>query len=267
MIALEMIQHCAPNVAPSTIQEIIDKESKGNPLALNVNDKKVPILGDDGSPVIVITAAGKRKPQTRSVAFKLPMPVKSTQDAVTVAELAIAAGHTVDLGYMQVNSANLGKLGYTVGQMYDTCTNLAAGAEILTTSYAGAAKVYGEGQDALAAALSAYNTGNWKGGYLNGYVAKYYPTAAKENYTLAQQQAPAPMMLDPYTADTTVFSMPRSQPDAQRQPEPQPTEQPAEAEAAGAQPAQEPAADTKESAEVRTTPVAQPAPGLATGDA
>ncbi|WP_277594469.1 lytic transglycosylase domain-containing protein [Pseudomonas chlororaphis] len=297
MIALEMIQQCAPNVAPSTMQHIIMHESAGNPLALNINKKKVPVLGEDGKQVIVTMPDGTKKPQTRTVTFKLPMPIKSTQDAVTVAELAIAAGHSVDLSYMQVNSKNLKKLGYSVAQMFDACTNLAAGAEILTTSYAGAAKVFGEGQDALGAALSAYNTGNWEDGYLNGYVANYYPKAAQVDYTLAQQQAPAVMMQDPYTADTTVFSMPRSQPDAQRQPEPKPAEQPADAKAdpagehdaeqpadakaepageqpadakakpAAEQPGQQPAADAKQDAEPSTKPAAKPAPGLATGDA
>lgn len=292
MIALEMIQQCAPNVAPSTMQHIIMHESAGNHLALNVNKKKVPVLGEDGKQVIVTMPDGRKKPQTRTVTFKLPMPIKSTQDAVTVAELAIAAGHSVDLSYMQVNSKNLKKLGYSVAQMFDPCTNLAAGAEILTTSYVGAAKVFGEGQEALGAALSAYNTGNWKGGYLNGYVANYYPKAAPVNYTVAQQQAPA-VMQDPYTADTTVFTMPRSQPDAQRPPEAQPAEQPADAKAepageqpadakpepageqpadaktepAGEQPGQQPAADTKQPAAADTKPITKPAPGLPTGDA
>lgn len=285
MIGLEMIQQCAPNVAPTTIQHIIANESEGKPLALNVNVKKVPVLGDDGKQIVVTKPDGTREPQTRAVTFKLPMPIKSTQDAVTVAELAIEAGHTVDLGYMQVNSANLKKLGYTVAQMYDPCTNVTAGAEILTASYANATKLYGEGQDALSAALSAYNTGNFKGGFLNGYVAKYYPQAAQASVALAPQQAPAAAIVqDPYTADTTVYTMPRSQPDAQRQPEPQPADQQAESagelpadgkpepagERAAEQPSDpkaQPAAEAKQPAETNTKPPAEPARGLATGDA
>ena len=34
---MELILACAPNVAPSTIQEIIRVESNSNPIAVNVN--------------------------------------------------------------------------------------------------------------------------------------------------------------------------------------------------------------------------------------
>jgi type IV secretion system protein VirB1 len=40
--------------------------------------------------------------------------------------------------------------------------------------YEKAERELGSGQDALKAALSAYNTGNGKAGFENGYVAKFY---------------------------------------------------------------------------------------------
>ena len=69
---------CAPGVAPSTIEAIVAVESSGNPLAINVN-------GVDPSSV--------------------PKP-KSVEEAVRLALVYIEQGHTVDLGLMQVNSAN-----------------------------------------------------------------------------------------------------------------------------------------------------------------
>ncbi len=87
---------------------------------------------------------------------------------------AIAKGYNVDIGYMQVNSRNLPKLGLTVEQALDPCTNIRAGATILTGNYRGAVRIYGEGQAALQAALSAYNTGNFRSGFRNGYVSRYF---------------------------------------------------------------------------------------------
>ena len=53
MIDLALIMVCAPNVAPSTIQEIIRVESAGNPLAVNINTRN----GVKLRPTIKITTA------------------------------------------------------------------------------------------------------------------------------------------------------------------------------------------------------------------
>jgi type IV secretion system protein VirB1 len=145
MIELELMMLCAPQVAPPTIQAIIQVESGGNPLAIGINGP-----------------------------FKLPYRPANVNDAARLAKRYIQAGYSVDLGLMQINSRNLKGLGYTVEQMFDPCLNLQAGARILQRGYRGATKRYGEGQEALRAALSAYNTGNYEDGFKNGYVAKYY---------------------------------------------------------------------------------------------
>ncbi|HEX9497993.1 MAG TPA: hypothetical protein VF926_06345, partial [Mycobacterium sp.] len=44
----------------------------------------------------------------------------------------------------------------------------------LMADYAAAVRTRGEGQAALEAALSAYNTGDFHRGFENGYVARYY---------------------------------------------------------------------------------------------
>lgn len=142
---LEMIIACAPNVAPSTIQEIIRVESAGNPLAVNVN----------------------------RYSGKLPK-VRTAQEAVILTYAAIRAGYTVDMGYMQINSANLKWLGYSVEDMFDPCKNLAAGATVLSKAYIEELPKHKNKQAALVAALSKYNTGNAKGGLVNGYVARYF---------------------------------------------------------------------------------------------
>lgn len=145
---IELIMACAPNVHPTTIQEIIRVESEGNPLAVNINKKQ-----------------GRR--------LKVLIPIKTVPDAVAVAKASIQLGHSVDLGYMQVSSPNLKDLGYTVEDMFDTCKNIAAGAKIFTQFYVAALRVYKNEQKAMIAALSAYNTGSFIDGIENGYVARY----------------------------------------------------------------------------------------------
>ncbi len=181
MIGMEMMVECAPNVAPATIQKIIHVESRGNPIAVNANDR------------VVTDKDGTKK----RVRFKAPILIGSAQDAVTVAYAAIEAGHSVDLGYMQINSRNLPALGVSVEEMLsDGCKNIAAGARVLTAFYASALPKFGSEQAALRAALSAYNTGNFNNGFLNGYVAKY---------GAAGRAIPRLPILHPYTSTTLIF--------------------------------------------------------------
>src|SRR5687768_6037722 len=168
MIDLALIAVCAPNVAPATIQAIIKVESGGNPLAVNVNKRG-------------------------GVSYPIPKIIKSTGEAVRAAYAAIEAGHTVDMGYMQINSANLPRLGYTVADAFNPCKNLAGGAQIYTEAYATSLAKHGNEQKALREALSVYNTGNTKGGFKNGYVQRY------------MDGKPGKPRINPYTAGTSVF--------------------------------------------------------------
>jgi type IV secretion system protein VirB1 len=184
MIAAALLA-CAATVAPVTLEAIVRVESGGNPLALNVNH-----------------LAG-------------PQPHPATlAEAVSLAESYIGQGYSVDLGLMQVNSRNLAALGTSIEQIFDPCTNLRSGGAILTASYTQAVRGHGEGQIALQAALSAYNTGNFHRGFENGYVAKYYrpngvPVLADEvrstPATAATVKRALPPPPNPYTADTQIF--------------------------------------------------------------
>lgn len=139
----QLVVQCAPSVAPSTMTAIVRVESDGNPLAMNVNGSQ-----------------------------RLARQPVSKTEAVTWASWLIAHGYSVDLGLAQVNSRNLPHLGVAADQMFEPCDNLKAGARILSENYTGAAQKFGPGQVALNAAISAYNTGNYRSGFTNGYVAK-----------------------------------------------------------------------------------------------
>jgi type IV secretion system protein VirB1 len=115
---------------------------------------------------------------------------------------------------MQVNSRNLAELGYTIEQVLDDpCANIRAGAAVLSADYAAAVRTHGEGQAALQAALSAYNTGDFYSGFANGYVARYYGPASipvltkrvSPNAATAVKQEVRQPLPNSYTADTLVY--------------------------------------------------------------
>lgn len=168
MTGLELLVACAPMIAPATTQQIIQVESNGNPLAIGVNGGRL-----------------ERQP-------------RDAVDAAALARKYIAAGYSVDLGLMQVNSRNLRRLGYRVEEMFEPCKNIAAGARVLAEFYASAKPRFGDEQTALRAALSAYNTGNFNNGFTNGYLARY----GVGSQPVVLQRVPA---LNPYTSTTAVF--------------------------------------------------------------
>lgn len=195
MIGLDLIAACAPQVAPPTIAAIIRVESGGNPLAIGINGP-----------------------------MRLSRRPTDAADAARLARTIMQVGYSVDLGLMQINSRNLPGLGLTVEQVFDPCINIRAGATILTRGYLGATRRWGPGQDALKAALSAYNTGNYEAGFRNGYVAKVYGVRPIFRATLrvvadapaaplAENTSPTerPLPPDPYSADSTVYMNPNPQ--------------------------------------------------------
>ncbi|MEX8139990.1 lytic transglycosylase domain-containing protein [Acinetobacter baumannii] len=187
-----MIATCAPNVAPVTVQEIMRVESSFNPLAVNVNTKKI---------------------NGKTVRFRIPFKIRTVDDAVKVSRMAIAAGHSVDMGYMQVNSTNLKSLGYSIEDMFDPCKNIKAGSKILTAFYSSAIRSHSNEQAALRAALSAYNTGDFRRGFANGYVAKYL--SRKQPYVHVPQYQPQTAQIqwasNPYSSASSIFNKPKQE--------------------------------------------------------
>jgi hypothetical protein len=96
----------------------------------------------------------------------------SADDAERTVNDLLEKGHLVAIGLTQVNAKNLPALGLTVRQALDPCTNIAAGAKVLTNFYNSALKQLGTGdkQAALLAAISAYWSGDFQRGFTGGYV-------------------------------------------------------------------------------------------------
>ena len=156
---LALAVRCAPNVAPQTVAAIVQTESAGNPLALNVN--------------------GARQPARQ---------LNATSAAAT-ARRYIAAGYSVDLGLGQINSRNMRWLGLTWETVFDPCTNVAALGRVLSANYQAVADGR-HPQTALRLALSMYNTGSTSRGFRNGYVAKVVGNAGVASGVTAEQLQP-----------------------------------------------------------------------------
>lgn len=169
---------CGGDIAPETLRAIIAVESGGNPYAIGVNQRP-----------------GQDKPD-----FTAP---SNQKDAVTTAKSLIAAGYNIDMGLMQINSANLPGLKLIVDEIFDPCQNIKAGAKILLGAYDSALKKFTDGQECLKAALSAYNTGNHEQGLLNGYVAKYYGGAAPKKYKVPAIEFGKKVDISPVSPSTT----------------------------------------------------------------
>ena len=143
MIELGLIVACTNGVAPATVQAVIQVESAGNNWAVGA----------------------------KAALGRLPAPADRHQ-ARQLSEALIAAGHRVDMGLMQVNSVHLKRFGLTPDDLFDSCTNLFVGTTILAEFYRRAVRAGATRQEALRAALSAYNTGSFVKGIHNGYVRK-----------------------------------------------------------------------------------------------
>ena len=129
-----LITQCAPGVAPSTMAAIVQVESGGNPFAIDDN-----------------TTRRSYYPRDRASAEAL------------VSQLT-GAGHLVDAGIAQIDSMNFARLGVNVHTIFDPCTNLRVGSEILSSDYDFAKRRYGNGQIALRHAIGMYNTGRLDAG-------------------------------------------------------------------------------------------------------
>ena len=118
---IELLLACAPAVDPVTMSAIVKQESAGHPWSINDNN-------------------GKKSYR-----------MKTKQEAVLKATELISTGHSIDMGLAQINSKNLRWLGLSVAQVFNPCTNVSAGAKVLTQVY--------QKTGSLQAALSMYNTG------------------------------------------------------------------------------------------------------------
>jgi type IV secretion system protein VirB1 len=115
----------------------------------------------------------------------------SVASGAAIVRRYMAAGYTVDVGLAQVNSANFARLGVTIEQVFDPCTNLGLASILLQTGYGRASRYY-TGVDAISATYSLYNTGTMTGGVRNGYAARIWAAATAMGTIQAPPSLPGP---------------------------------------------------------------------------
>jgi len=145
-----------PNLAvsPEVMQHIVQVESGANPYAIGVVDGQL-----------------VRQP-------------KNLDEALATARMLESKGYNFSLGIAQVNRANLGRYGLdSYRKAFNTCDNLAAGAQILASCYSSAHGNWGK-------AFSCYYSGNFTTGFRDGYVQKVY--ASINRLAERKNAAPAP---------------------------------------------------------------------------
>jgi type IV secretion system protein VirB1 len=118
--ALALSLQCAPSVDPHMLVAIGQRESGLDPLTIHDNTTGQVLHGPE---------------------------------VATTASQLISAGHSVDLGLMQINSRNLALLGLSVDDAFTACRSVEAAARLL-------------------ALFSRYNTGRPQHGIANGYATK-----------------------------------------------------------------------------------------------
>lgn len=134
---------CAPEIHIRTLAALVRHESALNPYAININGQK-----------------------------QLEKQPTSAAEAAAVAQRLLDRGVNIDVGLGQINSNNFSVLHVALKDLFDSCVNLHAAARVLSDCYRRGVAVFGEGQAALHAALSCYNTGSLRNGINNGYVRK-----------------------------------------------------------------------------------------------
>jgi type IV secretion system protein VirB1 len=128
------------------MKAIITTESKGNPLAINLNGYR----------------NGRR--------IRLSYQPHSFSQAISWIKYLDQHDYNFDIGIAQVNIKNIHAFGLSATQALDICTNLQMASMILKHDYNNALKVVKNNQLAVRLAISAYNTGNYQTGFSNGYV-------------------------------------------------------------------------------------------------
>ncbi|KDN94655.1 hypothetical protein EI16_12205 [Hydrogenovibrio marinus] len=140
-----LIEKCTPPSHWKVMKRLVQVESGGNPLAINVNAPGV----------------------------QFPKPKNKYQAKQLLREL-LSRGYSVDIGLAQINSQHFkqgrdfASRGFKAEDALDPCINLKMGALLISEAYR-------RHNDNLVAALSVYNTGNPEKGLENGYVEKYIP--------------------------------------------------------------------------------------------
>ncbi|MEO8778723.1 MAG: lytic transglycosylase domain-containing protein, partial [Rhodanobacter sp.] len=172
-----------PNLAvpAELMQHIVHVESGANPFAIGVVDGEL-----------------ARQP-------------RNMDEALATAKMLESKGYNFSVGIAQINRVNLGRYGLdSYRKAFNTCDNLAVGAQILASCYGNAHGDWGK-------AFSCYYSGNFATGFRDGYVQKVYASINREAGGVDATSAPAsstdqpiPLTAPPTTGSAAAVSAGRN---------------------------------------------------------
>ena len=151
-----MAATCAPNVPLLTLRAVAHAESAFHAYALSLDYPR---------------RSAREHGFSEGGIFLARQP-KDLAEARSWTRYFLHHGRSVSIGLMQISTQHAADLGITPNQLFDPCTNIRAGAQLLTAKYQQAAAERGPGQEALRQALSEYNSGSPFVGFDNGYVGR-----------------------------------------------------------------------------------------------
>ncbi len=147
---------CLPTVPLNTLNAIILVESGGNPNAMQIDFPRALL----------------KRWHLQEGTLRLERQPATEREALDWLEYFERRNFSVDLGLMQVSTAEAHRRGLPPESLLDPCFNLRAGWQILDSAYQLETKTYGPGQEALQHAISRYNTGDTQRGIDSGYLAR-----------------------------------------------------------------------------------------------
>lgn len=98
--------------------------------------------------------------------------------AISLAERLIGAGHSLDLGIMQINVANLSHYNLSIPDAFVPARSMAVGAEILSAAYKTCSAAFRGAVDAMRCVAEHYNTGRHGTATGRKYAAGVFRVAA-----------------------------------------------------------------------------------------
>jgi len=173
---LSLAAACGRDVHPVTTAAIIQVESQGNALVIADNTRRTSYI-----------------PHTPAQAIRLANQLHQQ-------------GHSLDIGVMQINTQWLHTKHLTLEKLFDPCSNIAVGTDILATAYRGALRQSDDEATALTQALSIYNAGSPTEG--SAYVTRVMAAVRRTTPVNVITRAPRATLSSPVKDSAALFFTP-----------------------------------------------------------
>jgi len=156
-----LLKSCAPHAALNTMLAVATTESDFHPYAISVN-----------RPQQIASSI-----RLNNQAIELARQPNSRHEAILWMRWLLQHRISVSVGLLQVSTENAARFHLKPEQLFDPCTNIAVGANLLAEAYAAQVRAAPYDPDALLHALSVYNSGTANFGFYNGYVDRILKNA------------------------------------------------------------------------------------------